>query len=130
MLTVSEIKAEGEPAADGSGRSGNNGRSGTVFISGGFHRQTLAPTHHCVSGLPSHLIWLGGNMDNQSPHPSFFLQAGHGFFISLLIQSIQNGVPQDLQAYTARSSIRLIRSLPLITAAPRRPPGPSGLWHS
>jgi len=59
MLTVSEIKAEGEPAADGSGRSGNNGRSGTGFISGGFHRQTLAPTHHRVSGLPSHLILLG-----------------------------------------------------------------------
>ena len=56
---ITEIKAEGEPAADGSGRSGNDGRSGTVFISGSFHRQTLAPTRHCVSGLPSHLIWLG-----------------------------------------------------------------------
>jgi hypothetical protein len=60
MLTITEIKAEGEPAADGSGRSGNDGRSGTVFICGSFHRQTLAPTHHRVSGLPSHLILLGG----------------------------------------------------------------------
>jgi len=44
---------------DGGGRSGNDGRSGTGFISGGFHGQTLSPTHHCVSGLPSHLILLG-----------------------------------------------------------------------
>ena len=59
MLPVTEIKAEGEPADDGSGRSGNDGRSRTGFSSLGLHRQTLAPTLHCVSGLPSHLIWLG-----------------------------------------------------------------------
>ena len=59
MLPVTKIKTEGEPA-DGSRRGGGyNGRSRTVFFSGGFHRQTLSPTHHCVSGLPSHLIWLG-----------------------------------------------------------------------
>ena len=59
MCPITKIKAEGEPA-DGSRRGGgNDGRSRTGFISGGFHRQTLAPTHPGVSGLPSHLIWLG-----------------------------------------------------------------------
>src|ERR1035437_9904266 len=58
-LPITEIQAEGEPAADSSGRSGNEGRSRTGFISGVFHRQTISPTRHCVGGLPSHLILLG-----------------------------------------------------------------------
>ena len=58
MVPIAEIKAEGEPAADGGRGGGNEGRSGTVFITRSFHRQTLEPTHHRVSGLPSLLIWL------------------------------------------------------------------------
>ena len=54
MASSTENKAEGEPAADGGRGGGNEGRS-----SGSFPRQTLAPTPHRVSGLPSHLIWLG-----------------------------------------------------------------------
>ena len=59
MLPITKIKTEGEPADDSRRRGGNDGRSRTGFFSSGFHRQTLAPTHHCVSGLPSHLILLG-----------------------------------------------------------------------
>jgi len=71
MCPITKIKAEGEPA-DGSRRGGgNDGRSRTGFISGGFHRQTLAPTHPGVSGLPSHLIWLG-HMVNSSPNSPVF----------------------------------------------------------
>ena len=58
MLPITEIKAEGEPAAGGSGRSG------TVSISGSFPGQTLASTHYRVSGLPSHLILLGASFVN------------------------------------------------------------------
>ena len=49
MLTITEIKAEGGTATDGSGRSG------TVFIRSGFHRQTLAPTHQW-SAFSSNLV--------------------------------------------------------------------------
>jgi hypothetical protein len=59
MRPITEIKAEGEPPDDSGRGGGNDGRSETAFISGGFHRQTLSPTHHSVSGLPSHLILLG-----------------------------------------------------------------------
>ena len=50
-----------QPANRG-GRGGNVGRS-YVFS---FHRQTLAPTRHCVSGLPSHLILLGSDLITSS----------------------------------------------------------------
>ena len=58
MRPITEIEAEGEPA--GSSRRGvrNNGGCRTGFSGVSFHRQTLSPTHHCVSGLPSHLILL------------------------------------------------------------------------
>ena len=56
---ITEIKAEGEPTDNSRRGVSNEGRSRTGFISGGFHRQTLSPTHHSVSGLPSHLILLG-----------------------------------------------------------------------
>jgi len=56
MLPVTEIQTEGEPAADGSGRSGNKGRSSVCF-----HRQSsYTQRNHCAGRLPSHLIWLGG----------------------------------------------------------------------
>jgi hypothetical protein len=61
MLAITEIDAEGEPAADRSGRGGHDGGSRTGFSYVSFHRQTIAPTHHCVGSLPSHLILLGGN---------------------------------------------------------------------
>jgi len=60
MLPVTEIKAEGEPTADGSGRREYDRRRRTGFSSSGFHRQTLAPTHPRVGSLPSHLILLNG----------------------------------------------------------------------
>ncbi len=56
MLPVTEIQAKGEPAADGSGRSGNDGRSSSFsFHKAELYHQTL----HCARCLPSHLIWLG-----------------------------------------------------------------------
>jgi hypothetical protein len=54
MGPITEIKAEGEPADDS--RRGSRNEERSVFC---FHRQTLSPTRHCVSGLPSHLILLG-----------------------------------------------------------------------
>ena len=58
MLPITKIEAEGEPADHSRRGGGSDGWSGTAFISGGFHRQILSPTHHSVSGLPSHLILL------------------------------------------------------------------------
>jgi len=48
--------------ANRGGRGGNVGRSYVFSV----HRQTLAPTRHCVSGLPSHLILLGSDLITSS----------------------------------------------------------------
>ena len=54
MLPIAKIKAESEPADDGSRRSGNNRRSSFIF-----HRQIIYhSTLHCAERLPSHLILL------------------------------------------------------------------------
>ena len=56
MCPITEIKAEGVPAADSSGCGGNEGRC--VFC---FHKAvSLTPNASTrPERLPSHLIWLG-----------------------------------------------------------------------
>ena len=92
-LDLSLAKADGEPADNGSGRCGNDGRS---FY---FHRQIISPTDYYVGCLPSHLIlptYLRRRRNNNSespPKPTSAMVAGSGAIIYSAMP-LSRGLPQ------------------------------------